>query len=452
MTRVTAVLFALVLFGGSYVANAQKKQPNIIFIISDSHRAEALGVAGNPFVQTPNLDQLAEKGTMFENAYVTTAICTGSRASFFSGQYMSRHGIEDFATDFSEEALAETFPLVLKKAGYQTGLIGTWGIGNNPPVAHFDHWESKIPWRTPEGLHQTDHIVKKAVDYLERYQAEAPFFLSLGFSAAHEIDPSQGNPATYEVQERFLPLYENIEIPVPQTASLEVWEAFPDFFRTEENIARFRWQGFFSSPELFQDNAKNYYRMVTGLDDAVGTIVAKLKELGLDDNTIVIYTSDHGFSLNEHGLMGKWYPHEKSIRIPLIIYDPRTPAFSGKATEKIALNIDVGPTILKLADLKAPKGMQGIDLLEMMSSHNKTLERKEFFYEHVFLGSPQLPKSHAVVRKDIKYIYYPEHDYEVVYDLAKDPEEKVNVATLPVYAEKLADLRKSYSKLKQSAQ
>src|SRR5690554_408793 len=429
---------------------SQDKQPNIIFIISDSHRSEALGVAGNHFVQTPNLDRLAEKGTMFENAYVTTAICTGSRASFFSGQYMSRHKIEDFATDFSEKALAETFPLVLKQAGYRTGLIGTWGIGNNPLVAHFDHWESKIPWRTPEGLHQTDHIVNKAVDYLERYQSEAPFFLSLGFSAAHEIDPSHGNPATYEVQERFLPLYENIEIPVPETASPEFWKAFPDFFRTDENIARFRWQGFFSTPELFQENAKNYYRMVTGLDDAVGTIVAKLKELGLDENTIVVYTSDHGFSLNEHGLMGKWYPHEKSIRIPLIIFDPRNPDFHGKTSGKIALNIDVGPTLLKLVDLEAPKGMQGIDLLEMVSSDKKTLDRKEFFYEHVFLGSPQLPKSDAVVRKNIKYIYYPEHDYEVVYDLANDPDEKVNVATLTTYAKKVKDLRKSYNALKQS--
>src|SRR5690606_10416066 len=200
MTRVTAMLFTLLLFGGSFNALSQQTQPNIIFIISDSHRAEALGVAGNPFVQTPHLDRLAKKGTMFENAYVTTAICTGSRASLFSGQYMSRHGIEDFATNFSEEALAETFPLVLKKAGYQTGLIGTWGIGNKPPEAHFDHWESEIPWRTPEGVHQTDHIVKKALDYLEGYQAEAPFFLSLGFSAAHEIDPFEGNPATYEVQ------------------------------------------------------------------------------------------------------------------------------------------------------------------------------------------------------------------------------------------------------------
>src|SRR5690606_4337488 len=197
---------------------------------------------------------------------------------------MSRHGIEDFATDFSEEALAETFPLVLKKAGYKTGLIGTWGIGNNPPVEHFDHRVSKIPARTPEDLHETDHVVRRAVVYRESDQAEAPFFLSLGLSAAHEIDPSRGNPATYEVQERFLSLYENIEIPVPETASREVWEAFPDFFRTEENIARFRWQGFFSSPELFQENAKNYYRMVTGLDDAVGTIVAKLKELGIDKN------------------------------------------------------------------------------------------------------------------------------------------------------------------------
>ena len=449
MFKIKMLLTYMMAISAHLMAFPQEKQPNIIFIISDSHRSEALGAAGNLFVQTPHLNELAGKGTRFENAYVTTAICTGSRASFFSGQYMSRHKIEDFATDFSEEALLETFPLVLKKAGYNTGLIGMWGIGNNPPLEHFDHWESKIPWRTAEGLHQTDHIVEKAVDFLENHSADAPFFLSLGFSAAHEIDPSQGNPATYEVQERFLPLYENIEIPLPETAAPEYWESFPEFFRTPENIARFRWQGFFSTPELYQENAKNYYRMVTGLDDAVGTIVSKLKELGLDDNTVVVYTSDHGFSLNEHGLMGKWYPHEKSIRIPLIIYDPRNSGVHRKTTGKIALNIDVGPTILKLADLEAPKGIQGIDLLEMVVSTKSSLDRKEFFYEHVFLGSPQLPKSEAVVRKDIKYIYYPEHDYEVVYDLKNDPGETANVATLPAYAKEVKNLRRRYNALKQ---
>jgi arylsulfatase A-like enzyme len=451
MKKQNFVAFGLLFLLTAISGFAQKKQPNIIFIISDSHRAEALGVAGNPFVQTPNLDQLAKRGTMFENAYVTTAICTGSRASFFSGQYMSRHQIEDFATDFSDEALAETFPLVLKKAGYKTGLIGTWGIGNNPPVSHFDHWDSKIPWRTPEGLHQTDHIVQKTVDYLESYSADAPFFLSIGFSAAHEIDPSQGNPARYEVQERFLPLYEDLKIPVPASATPEIWNGFPDFFRTDQNIARFRWEGFFSSPELFQENAKNYYRMVTGLDDAIGTIVSKLKELGMDENTVVIYTSDHGFSLNEHGLMGKWYPHEKSIRIPLIIYDPRNPDFQGKRSEKIALNIDVGPTLLRLAHLESPRRMQGIDLMEMLASNKRSLDRREFYYEHVFLGSPQLPVSHAVVRKDIKYIYYPEHDYEVVYDLNNDPEETENVADSSDFAKEIKKLRKSFKKLQQAA-
>lgn len=443
---ITGFLFLVVTLSGF----GQEKQPNIIFIISDSHRSEALGVAGNSFVQTPHLNQLAQEGVRFENAYVTTAICTGSRASFFTGQYMSRHGIEDFATDFSEEALLETYPLVLKKGGYKISLIGNWGIGKNPPVSHFDHWDSKIPWRTTSGLHQTDNIVQKAVNYLDKYQSEAPFFLSLGFSAAHEIDPTKDKPATYDVQERYLPLYENIEIPFPETVAPEYWDNFPDFFRTDKNIARSRWQGFFSSAELFQKNAKNYYRMVTGLDDAVGTIMQKLKELGIDENTIVIYTSDHGFSLGEHGLMGKWYPFEASIRVPLIIYDPRNLESNGKATEKIALNIDLGPTILKLADLEIPKCMQGIDLLEMISSNKKRLDRKEFFYEHEFLGSPQLLKSQAVIRKDIKYIYYPEHDYEVVHDLKNDPNETVNVVNSPGYARKVKNLRTSLRNLKQS--
>lgn len=442
-------IFWILLFIVHIDGYAQEKQPNIIFIISDSHRSEALGVAGNPFVQTPNLDKLAGEGTMFKNAYTTTAICTGSRASFFSGQYMSRHKIEDFATDFSDGALMNTYPLLLKQSGYKIGLIGAWGIGKNPPSTYFDHWESNIPSGTKNGLHQTDNIVQKTVDYLENYNSDNPFFLSVGFSAAHEIDPSNGNPATYDVQEQFRDLYEKIEIPVPETAAAEYWEGFPDFFRTDQNIARFRWNGFLSSPKLYQENAKNYYRLVTGLDDAVGKILAKLTELGLAENTIIIYTSDHGFSLNEHGLMGKWYAHEKSIRIPLIIYDPRKPDLRGKSG-KIALNIDVAPTVLRMANLDVPGEMQGIDLLEMVSANKKGLDRKEFFYEHTFLGSPQLPKSEAVVRRAIKYIYYPEHQFEVLFDLDNDPHEKNNVANSPLYKKELKRLRKSHKSFKEN--
>jgi len=446
----TTIIFVWMLFIIISVPGwSQMKRPNIIFIISDSHRSEALGVAGNPFVQTPHLDKLANEGTRFENAYVTSAICMASRASFLSGQYMSRHMITDFATDFSDETLRNTYPLLLRSSGYQIALIGVWGVGNNPPSTHFDHWESNIPWRTQDGVHQTDNIVQRAVDFLENYQSAAPFYLSVGFSAAHEIDPSNGNPATYEVQERYQNLYDGVLIPVPETAAPIYWNSFPDFFRTDQNIARARWQGFFSSPELFQKNARNYYSMVTGLDDVVGVLLEKLKDLGLDKNTIVIYTSDHGFSLNEHGLMGKWFAYEKSIRVPLIIYDPRNPKVQGKVAKQIALNIDVAPTILKLANVDVPSEMQGIDLIEMVSTNKKSLNRKEFFYEHGFLGSPQLPESYAVVRMDIKYIYYPEHQFEEVYDLKKDPNEKVNVANSPKYSEKVKELRRSYVQLKQ---
>lgn len=418
-----------------------KDSPNIIFIIGESHRAEALGIAGNPFVKTPHLDKLAQAGIWFHHAYVTTAISSVSRASILTGQHQARHGINDFKTDLSTEALQQTLPIVLKSNAYAIALIGAYGVGKHPPREQFDYWEN-IPWMT-DGVHNTDMIVEKANSWLENYSSDKPFYLNLSFSAAHEIDPTATAPAHYLIQQRYTELYQDIEIPVPQTANVHYWNAFPDFFRTDQNIARQRWHGFFSSEELFQKNAKDYYRLLTGVDEAVGRIRKKLEVLGLADNTIVIYTSDHGFSLGEHGLMGKWYGFEPGIRVPLIIYDPRHDELHGVENASIALNIDIAPTILSMAGLSVPQQMQGVDLIDLLN--RKIPERTSFFYEHTVFSTPLLPKVEGVVKKTMKYMKYIEHDYETLYDLIKDPNEGVNVANDPVYSDALAEMRRLYT-------
>jgi arylsulfatase A-like enzyme len=431
--------------------SASSKHPNVVFIIADSHRGEALGINGHPFVQTPHLDQLAKGGVRFTSAYVTTAICAVSRASILSGQHKARHKINDFTTSFSDQAMQHTYPMVLKNAGYKTAQIGFLGVGKTPLTQYFDLWDVQIPWMTKEGLHQTDNVTQKALEYLDRQKADQPFYLALSFTAAHEVDGQNGNPATYMVQERFKDLYKDLRMPVPTTAAPEYWNSFPDFFRTDQNIGRGRWNGLFSTPELFQENVKNYYRLVTGVDEAVGKVIAKIRALHMDENTIVVYTSDHGFSLGEHGMMGKWYGFEKGIHVPLIINDLRSESkWRNIRSEQLVLNIDIAPTILSLAGFPIPPVMQGVDLLQLIQK--KLPERKHFFYEHTVFASPMLPKVEGLISKDFKYFNYTEHQFESLYDTRRDPEETKDVAADKKYRKKLAAIQALYEKEKLAIQ
>jgi len=427
----------------------QSSSPNIILIVGESHRAEALAVAGNPFIKTPNLDFLASNGLRFENAHVTTAICSVSRASILSGQHQSRHGIDDFAKGFSKERFNETLPMQLKSKGYSLAWIGPYGVGQPPAKEIFDYWDASFPW-LENGIHHTDNVSIKTNNWLEKSNKKQPFFIQINFSASHEIDPKGDKPAHYLLQERFNGLYNSVNIPTPKSADPKVWESFPLFFQTNENIARQRWLGFFSSNELATKNTKDYYSSVTGVDDAIGSIMKKLKEQDLDRNTIIVYISDHGFSLGEHGIMGKWFPFNESTHVPLIIYNPLDKNLKGKVDKKsIALNIDIAPTILGLINQNAPEGMQGLNLIQMFEG--KIKRRTQFFYEHTFIGSPGLPKTEALYTKNYKYINFTEHNTEILYDLKKDPHEMVNLANNPKYRKILEKLRLSYSQEKNLA-
>ncbi|MGV3558733.1 sulfatase family protein [Larkinella arboricola] len=449
------LLLSLCLFWQSKAAKTARPAPtpNIIFLLTDDQRHDALGVMGNPYIRTPNIDQMARQGILFKNAYVTTSICSVSRASILSGQYLSRHGIDDFARDFSPQALQNTYPLLLKKRGYTIGFVGKYGVGENPPEKEFDFWacnrkgQPPYEYRRPDGslIHHTDSVAIGIHQFLNRFGKGAPFCLSVSFKAPHELD---GNPPTYPVQERFKSLYNDLTIPQPETADPTYWNRFPDFFRTDQNIGRERWKPLLSTNTLYQQTVKDYYRLVTGVDEVVGKLRRQLDSLGVADNTVIIYMGDNGFCLGEHGLEGKWFGFEESIRVPLIVYDPRNSALKGRIENKIALNIDIAPTILQLAGSKVPDQMQGIDLNGMALSKDGAFDRQEFFYEHTFMGSPRLPKVEGIVRVDSKYMKYIEHGYEELYDLKADPHEKQNLASSPAYQAKLEAMRKRYADLK----
>jgi arylsulfatase A-like enzyme len=439
-------------------AQGQSRKPNIIFLLTDDQRWDALGAAGNPIIQTPNLDKLAGKAILFQNMYVTTAICCVSRASILSGQYMSRHKIEDFAKDFSPEALDKTLPALLKKSGYNIGMIGKLGIGvKNQPDSIFDYWSCpregqpayELVSKSGKKIHHTDSVANDVDHFLGEFAGKKePFFLSVNFKAPHELD---GNPPTYPVQERYKDLYKGVAIPEPVTADPKYWNSFPDFFRTEKNIGRERWIPLLSTNELRQETVRNYYRLITGVDEVVGKIEARLKELKIDDNTIIVFMGDNGFSLGEHGLEGKWFGFEESIRVPLIIYSPGfKKKFRNLKSNSIALNIDIAPTILAFAGVTAPASMQGVDLLSVLDK--KQPPRTEFFYEHTFLGSPKLPKVEGVVTQDYKYMIYTEHGYEELYNVAKDRHETSNLVSHEAHAKKLGELRQRYKELKKAVQ
>jgi arylsulfatase A-like enzyme len=448
---------ALLLLLFSACGKREARPPNIIFVLTDDHRWDALGVMGNPIIRTPNIDSLAHHGLLFRNAYVTTAICAVSRASILTGQYESRHHVNDFNTSMTPEALQQTYPVLLRNAGYQVGFIGKYGVGRpkDQPKEQFDFWECS-PKGQPDYelkdengnyLHHTDKVDRDITRFLNQVDKEKPFCLSVSFKAPHVQD---NDPRQFIIHPRYKKYYENDVIPTPETADPKYWEQFPDFFRTDENIARARWQPRLSTPELYQGNVKNYYRLLTQVDDVVGHLMKQLSELGMGDNTIVIFAGDNGLFLGEHGLTGKWYEYQESIRVPLIVFDPRDGnRMDGKVVDRIALNIDVAPTILDYAGVRIPEAMQGVDLLHIADG---TADRKDFFYEHTFMGSPGIPKVEGVVSRKFSYMKYIEHDYEELYNLTKDPLEEHNLAKDTAYREELANLRSRYEELKKKVQ
>ena len=459
-TLLLAVLMAVSLSG--YASREQgpssaEIRPNIIFLLTDDHRWDVLGAAGNDIIQTPELDQIAHTGVRFRNAYVTTPICAVSRASIFSGQYERRHGIHDFGTDFAPEALALTYPVLLEEAGYWTGFIGKYGVGKNMPEEAFDVWYG-IPGQptyetTDEDgapIHLTRLMGRQAVAFLEHAPENQPFSLSISFKAPHVQD---GDPRQFIYDPAYEGLYQDVTVPVPETAAPDYLEQLPPFLRSDSTEARRRWQIRFATPEMYQRSVKGYYRLITGVDVVVGQIRDALRRLGHDDDTVIIYMGDNGFFLGEHGLAGKWYGYEESIRVPLLIYDPRLPEpLRGQVRDEMALNVDVAPTILSLAEIPVPQQMQGRSLLPLVRGEEVDW-REDFLFEHLF-SHTRIPRSDGIVGGRYKYLRYMDQEpvYEQLFDLEEDPHEVTNLAGRPGYASILERMRGRYEELVEAAE
>ncbi|QDU81075.1 Choline-sulfatase [Polystyrenella longa] len=428
----------------------ESARPNIIFILTDDQRADAMGCMGNPVIETPELDKLASEGHLFKNAFCTTAICMTSRASFILGQYERRHHITSFRTPLTDEQINIAFPVLLREAGYYTGLVGKWGIGTKMPAEMFDDYRG-FPGQGsyyPEGKkdqpgeHQTAKLAEKAVEFLEEVPTNRPFCLQIYTKAAHCQD--QDHDDQFPADVKYDNQYADTVLPRSELLNEKYFQQLPDFLQNSES--RTRWHRRFNTEEKWNESVKNYYRLVSGIDELLGKVRQQLEESGKADNSIIVFSSDHGFYLGERGLAGKWFIHEESIRIPMIIFDPRQPdSERGQVHDEMVLSIDVAPTIMDLAGVDAPATVQGRSLIPI-TKQEKVDWRHEFLYEHRF-AHHAIPKSEGVRTEDWKYVRYIETEpvHEELYNLKQDPLEVNNLVNNP---ESQADLNTMRDKLK----
>lgn len=426
------------------------KPMNIVVLYADDWRHDTLGCAGHPVLKTPNLDRLAGEGIRFTRSCVTTAICGVSRASLFTGQWMSRHGNPGFAA--FKTPWEETYPGLLRSNGYHVGHIGKWHNGAFP-AERFDFGRSYsgTHWiKQPDGtkIHVTKKNENDALEFLRTRPADKPFCLTLAFFATHAED---GNPEQFLPQPESMKLYEDVTIPLPKTATEEAFRKLPPFLANEKNEGRNRWHWRFDTPEKYQKMMKNYYRLASEVDATCGRVLEELRKQGLAENTLVVFTADNGYFHGEHGLADKWYPHEESIRVPLIVRDPRAAGKSGTSDE-FALNVDLAPTILGAAGVAAPARMQGRDLSPLYLAKEKPEWRSEFFYEHAIVKNKSfIPASEALVRKDWKLMYWPDFGRYQLFDLKADPFEENDRIGDPALKDRQAEMRGRFDELKAAA-
>ncbi len=429
-------------------------RPNILFILVDDQRNDELGCAGDPLIKTPNIDRLARQGVRFENMFVTTSICAASRASIFTGLTERSHGFTFGKPPICRDDVATSYPALLKKAGYRTGFFGKFGVnveGSKPRQGKTDMFDDfaqlhRSPFfkKQPDGsLRHVDEIVgDRAVAFLESQPEGQPFCLSLSFNIAHAEDgdkrPGIGH---YPWPKAVDGLYEKGEMPLPRLRDPEVFNTMPEFLRKSMNRDRFFWR--WDTPEKYDANIRARFRMLTGMDGAVGRVLKTLEERGLAANTVVIYTADNGYYRAERGFAGKWSHFEESLRVPLIIHDPRVPeARRDRVVKAMALNIDLTATMLDLAGVDVPAKYQGRSLKPFVVGAAPSEWRKDFFCEHL-MNHKSIPKWEGV--RDQRYVYAryfgQEPAYEFLHDLEKDSDQLKNFANDSSYTDVLEDMR-----------
>ena len=412
------------------------KLPNIIFIVTDDQRWDMMGCTGNSIIKTPNMDWLANHGVRFSRAFVTTPISAASRATFFTGMYERTHHYTFNEPPIKKVYTDASYPVLLRHAGYRTGFVGKFGVNVEIPIDSMFSWKriNGFPyWKMVNGkkTYLTDLQGEQAIQFIKESVNGQPFCLSLSTSAPHADDDSKEQ---YFWTESLDTLYRNVKIPVPSTANPAFYNALPAFLQGTMNRERWFWR--FDTPEKFQSMVKGYYRMITGIDVVIGRIREELDKLGITDNTIIIIMGDNGYYIGDRGYADKWLMHDVSIRVPLLIYDPRKLNTEGKVLDQMVMNVDVPPTILEYAGVKVPEKYQGNSLIPLVKGRDVKW-RSSIFCEHLMIEA-RIPNSECIRTDDMKFIRYPKHpEYIELYDIKNDLWEEHNLATDPKYQDQI---------------
>lgn len=428
-------------------ARAAETRPNFVFIYTDDQRWDAMSVVQAehgergryPWFKTPHMDRIAAEGVRFRNAFVTLSLCAPSRAAFLTGQYNHRNGVIDNYTPFSTESV--THASVLRAAGYTTAYIGKWHMGTQsgqrPGFSYSASYVGQgkytdCPFEidgvsTPTQGWIDDVATDYALEFIKRQPRDKPFSVVLGFKSPHvPLEP----PA--RAKDRF---------------AGEKWQLVPSMhdraIYRDPPAAK-------AAPNAERPTPLNYFRCISAIDDNVGRVLAVLDELGLAENTVVVYASDNGYLHGEHSLGDKRCAYDESIRIPLLMRFPkRFP--KGAKVDEMVLNLDLAPTYLDLAGVAIPREMQGrsvVPLTKVSAAGARPEWRKAFFYEY-FLEKqyPQTPTVFAVRTDTAKLVQYlGRDDWTEVFDLKADPYETKNLARDPAYAKLRADLEKTFDR------
>lgn len=423
------------------------RKRNIIFILSDDHRYDFMGFMNTPqFLETPHMDMMAEKGAHIRNAFVTTSLCSPSRASILTGLYSHKHGVVDNQAPVPEGL--QFFPQMLQQNGYETAFIGKWHMGHehDDPRPGFDKWISfkgqgdyYDPVLNIDGErkrvkgYNPDILTDYAVDWL-KIKRQKPFFLYLSHKAVHGM---------FKPAKRHLGKYENVKIDYPASMADtdENYRGKPDWVREQRNS----WHGvdyMYHGQMDYDTFYKRYCETVLGIDDSIGGIMRTLQQLGLDQSTLVIYMGDNGFCFGEHGLIDKRHMYEESIRVPMLAYCPELIASNHKV-DKMVQNIDIAPTLLDAAGLQVPKNMDGRSIMPLLRGEDVPW-REAIYYEYYWERNfPQTPTVHGVRTDRFKYIHY--HgiwDIDELYDLQNDPNEMNNLISSPEHQDLVKKMNK----------
>jgi N-acetylglucosamine-6-sulfatase len=420
---------------------AQQEYPNIIFILTDDHRWDALSSMGHPVIQTPNLDRLSQEGIMFTNAFVTTSLCSPSRASFLTGQYPHRHGVVTNHTPWDNRNT--TFLELLKTAGYETAFIGKWHMPGKglPKLRGLDHFISftkeggqGIYYNCPliidgvpterKGKYITDDLTDYALKFIDKKRS-TPYCLYLSHKAVH---------FGFRPPPHLKGIYKDKDLKLPPES--DTWITFTN-----------------NHPfvgALFPMNIlyRGYCETVASVDEQVGRVIQKLEDLNILDDTLIIYAGDNGHFWGEHGLYDKRLAYEESIRIPFIVRYPGMIKDPGRIARQMILNIDLAPTLTDIVGIEIPSNMQGISFKPILASAD-TQGRKSWLYEHFPVFPIPIPGITAVRTQRYKYIEYQKNlRPKEVFDLQSDPQEKKNIIDTDHGRRIAIDLKLEMEKLK----